>query len=207
MSERHMPGAIYALKKITFRDVIKGALEREEIELTELDGNNQPVKRKVSVAKAMNCYVVFGRAHAHRSGSTSLGDFIEFIGTFEARRISDGAVFQSTRCIFPPIAGDLATEAYMRAKREDESALVDMAFVVGIEPDGRAATGYKFTCMPVQTGEAAADPLEELRSSLAVKFAANLGEATMAKLGLPMPGQAARAIAAPKGGKKEPEPA
>lgn len=198
--------ALHALKKITVRDVMKGEPEKEKLTITVPNAKGDGVETKeVMVAKPADLVVFYGRAINHRTGSTQLGEFVEYIGTFEARRIADGEVFQSTRLIPPPITNDLLGQAYLNAKRADESSAVDFAFVIGVEPDPNGAKGYKYTCKPVSTGSSDVDPLAELRSSLAMNFAETLGLDVMAKIGLPAPGEAAKQLEAPKS--KKPEPA
>lgn len=194
--------ALNALKKITIKDVMKGKPEKETVQLAVMnedgtpavDAKGEPVTRSVQVAKAQDLAVIYGRARTHRTGNTTYGQFVEYIGSFEARRIKDGEIFQSTRIIFPPIAADIADEAYVNAKREDQDAEVDFAFVVGVEPDTKGTEGYKFSCKPIATGANTADPLADLRSSLAVNFAETLGGELMAKLGFALPGEAAKQI-------------
>lgn len=187
--------ALRALKKITFRDVVgKPEKIKHKIQVPTADGMSTEEK-EVWLARPGDLMAVIGKAHNHRSGNTPLGDYMEFVGTFEAYRLSDGEVFQSTRCIFPPIAGDMAEEAYLSAKRNDDSAIVEFGFVVGVEPDHRSAEGYRFTCKPLRAeADRSADPLAELKSSLAASFAQALGAEVTAKLGLPAPGDQAAQI-------------
>lgn len=197
--------ALRALKKITFRDVV-GKPDKVKHKIVVPNASGDGVEEKeVYLAVPGDLMAVFGKAHNHRMGDTPLGQFMEFVGTFEALRIKDGERFQSTRCIFPPIAADMAAEAYLNAKRADDSSVVELAFVVGVEPDHRSAEGYKFTCKPIRTGAESGDPLAELRSSLAGPFMEALGIETVRKLGLPVPGDEAKQIEAPRRGRGEKE--
>lgn len=203
---------IQSVKKITARDVI-GKVEKEDHTVgvmnddgtPVLDANNQPVTRKVKVAVARDLFVVMGVARDHRIGRSQYGDSIVFTGNFEARRLSDGQVFVSTECIFPPIAQDMAISAYERAKALDPSAAVDFAFLIGVAPDARGSEGFKFTCKLTRAATSEADPLAELRSSLALDFAESLGAETMAKIGLMAPGETARQIEGPAKAKAKAE--
>lgn len=187
--------AINALKKLTIKDVIKGKPEKQsiKIQVANEDGTGT-VEKTVNVAVAADLAVFYGRARNHRTGNTAFGPFIEYVGTFEARRIKDGEIFQSTRMIPPPIADDLVGEAYTNAKRLSPDDEVDIAFIVGVEPDTKGQEGYKFTCKPVLMGAAVTDPLAELRLSLATNFAASLPADVMAKLGFGAPGDNALQI-------------
>lgn len=183
--------ALHALKKITVKDVMKGKPEKEAIQVAvmnedgspALDANQAPIMRTVNVAVAQDVCVIYGRAREHRAGTTSYGPFVEYIGTFEAKRLKDGEVFQSTRVIFPPISADLADADYTRIKRANPDAEVEFAYVVGVEPDARGSDGYKWSCKPIATRESVGDPLAEMRSSLALSFAAALGQDMALQLG------------------------
>jgi hypothetical protein len=206
-----------ALKKITAKDVMKGKLDKEtaQVVVTNDDGtpvigaDGQPVTREVSQIKSTDVFAVYGEAHSYDTGETQFGAYTVFIGAFEAVRLKDGEKFQSTRVIFPPIADQIAIDTFRRAKQADEMATVDFAFIVGVDPDNRAATGYKFTCKPINAGAETHDPLARLKSSLAPKFAAALSHYAGAReaLSLPNPEDAetiqgeAKVIEAPKGGK------
>lgn len=179
--------AVSALKKITVKDVMKGKPERHKVTVTVKDADGKDIEQEVSQVKAQDVCVIFGRAHSHETGSTQFGSYTTFIGSFEARRIKDGEIFQSTRIIMPPIADGIALETYMGVKAEDPTAQVDFAFIVGVEHDARGAEGYKFTCKPVQTGANAHDPLAELRVGLSSQFAAALPPGMAAALGLAAP--------------------
>jgi hypothetical protein len=201
--------AVSALKKITVKDVMKGKPDKEDVQVPVLNDDNtpvldkegKPVMRTIKVARAQDVCLIYGRAHSHEIGSTQYGKFVTFIGSFEARRIKDGEIFQSTRIIFPPIADGIAEETFLAAKKEDETAQVNFAFVIGVEPDTRGLEGFKFTCKPIQTGEHAHDPLAELRSSLAMNFAQALPAEVLTRIGLEVPGEAAKLIGSDKGKK------
>lgn len=191
---------IQSLKKITARDVI-GKIEQTDasVPVTNDDGTpvldsaGNPVTRKVKVAVAKDLFVVIGRARDHRVGKSAYGDSYVFVGDFEARRLTDGQVFTSTECIFPPIAQDMAISAYVRAKAVDKDAAVGFGFLIGCVPDARGTEGFKFTCKHQHAAEDVSDPLADLRSSLAMDFAETLGADTMAKIGL-LPGEGAKMI-------------
>lgn len=199
--------ALRAVKKITARDVLGSKMEKTEVQIPVLnddntpvlDSQNNPVMRKTKVAIERDLYVVVGTANGHRIGKSAYGDSMVFTGNFEARRLEDGEIFVSTECIFPPIAADLATSAFLREKAKNEQGSVEFAFIVGVAPDAKGSEGFKFTCKPLRVGEATSDPLAELKSSLAMNFAEALGAETMAKIGYVMPGQTALLVDASTG--------
>lgn len=207
--------ALRAVKKITARDVMGKTLEKVEINVPVLNEDNtpvldkdgEPVMRKAKVVQERDMYAVFGNASGHRVAKSNFGDTMVFVGNFEARRIADGEIFISTECIFPPIAIDLATSAYMREKAKNPDVSVEFAFVIGVTPDASGTEGFKFTCKPIKVGEATSDPLADLKSSLASSFAEALGLDAMASMGLPAPGEKALLIDAQTGEvKDEPKP-
>lgn len=186
--------AINALKKLTIKDIIKGKPEKQSVKVNVVAEDGSVEEKTINVAIACDLAVFYGRARNHRTGNTAFGPFTEYVGTFEARRMKDGEIFQSTRMIPPPIADDLVGEAYANAKRLNPDDEVDVAFIVGVEPDTKGTEGYKFTCKPVKMGGAVTDPLAELRSSLATSFAASLPADVMLKLGFAAPGEGALQI-------------
>lgn len=203
MSEQRNPvGKLYAVKKITVKEVLGGKVEKEDMQISVLndDGSpvlgsdGKPVTRTVKVARERDVCMIYGTAREHRSGMTSFGEFVEYIGTFEAKNLVTFDTYQSTRVIFPPIADDMALNAFMAAKERSPDNIVDMAFIIGVRPDARGTEGFKFTCRPLKLGERQDDPLAALRSSLAMNFAEQLGLEVMEKLGLPAPGSAAAQI-------------
>lgn len=145
-----------AVRKITVREILKG----------------KPQKGEDGKVASQDLALIYGQVHSLESGTSQFGNYQVLIGRFEARRLKDGAVFQSTRAILPQIAEDLAVQTVMEAKAQDPSAFVNLAFVIGAEHDERGTEGYKFTVKPVSTGEQAADPLAELRASMMPALAA-----------------------------------
>lgn len=144
-----------AVRKITVREILKG----------------KPQKGDDGKVAAQDIALIYGQVHSVEGGSSQFGPYSVLVGRFEARRLKDGAVFQSTRAILPQIAEDLAVQTVMDAKREDETAFVNLAFVIGVEHDERGTEGYKFTVKPISTGEQAADPLAELKAAMAPALA------------------------------------
>lgn len=165
-----------AVKKITVKEILKGKPEMDQITVPDpADATKTIVKM---VAKVQDFAVIYGQAHTVDSADSQFGPYSVFIGRFEARRLKDGAVFQSTRLILPQIAEDWALMAFLEAKGQDQTALVDLAFIIGAEPDLRGKEGYKFSVKPVSTGENRADPLETLRLAMAPALMEALSDPT-----------------------------
>jgi hypothetical protein len=187
--------AVHALKKITVRDVMKGKPAKAAVDV-EVDGKKVTVQQVIP----QNVCIIRGSAYDLETGKSDFGTFNRFIGTFEAMRISDGEVFQSTRIIFPPIAADIAFDVYSRAKAEDEGSMVEMAFVVGVEHDARGGEGYRWTCIPLATGEDREDPLKKIREATNAQLADLLGADKAKALGLTGPAATAAIGHDPKTG-------
>lgn len=183
--------AINALKKITAKSVLKTIPKEEKLvpQFDEagaplLDSKDQPILAKKMVAVEQDLFVVAFKVHGHKSGSTQFGDYVEYIGTVQARRLSDGEIFQSTRYIPSPLADDLLWDMYSAAKQEDESAIVEGIFAVGVAPSNRGKDGYAWTVKPLLT--------EQEEKAVTDPFAALFDRAN--KAGITVPG-----LAAPEG--------
>lgn len=164
----NVAGKVEALRKITVKEVMKKKptkiavlVDGTDVQAKDADGN---LKWTVN---AVDLMLIIGRARDHRIGSTQFGDFVEYLGSFEGRRIEDGAVFQSTRLILPPPASDIMFNDYREAKAGDQDAMVDFAIIIGLEPSERGTEGYRFTCKPIADPEQSkTDPLADLRRML-----------------------------------------
>ncbi len=190
------------LKSISSTNILRGAKE------PKLDDAGKPVMgddgKPVMIGFRMNVnrdvYITFGTADKVREGTTGFGDFQEFQGVFEVKRLIDGETFHASKQIFPPPTNDLVWNNYLAAKVQDKDAKVDMAFVIGTEEYNRA-TGqndengnpiierkYRWTCRPLDVGGVAkVDPLANLRAELLKGEAAYLlgGPAPNAALSAP----------------------
>lgn len=166
--------AVHAVKKITTREILKGKPERQSIKVPDPADATKTIDKLVAITQ--DFAVIFGQAHTMEPKSSTYGPYNEFIGRFEARRTKDGEIFQATRLILPAIADDIAANWFMDAKRLDPTAMVNMAFVVGAEPDTRGTEGYKFTIKPVDTGEVKNDPLDALRLAMMPSLAMALAD-------------------------------
>lgn len=150
--------ALNAVRKITLKEILKGKPEKEEVVLDD--------KTKEMRVKEQDVCVVFGQAMTYEKGSTQFGDYVAFVGRFEARRLRDGEVFQSTRLIMPKVAEEMTLVELMDAQREDSTSFLNIAYVLGVEYEARGTEGYKWTVKPVSTGEERADPLDSLRQAI-----------------------------------------
>jgi hypothetical protein len=152
--------------------------------------DGKPVLAKLDLTdKPLQLYVVYGKAKTSKSGTSQYGDYVEYFGAFEARRVADGEVFQAGRVIFPPPTDAVVDNAFNAAKAEDASAEVAFAFVIGSEPFVRGEEAkFRYTCEPVQVGDLPQfDPLADIKAALSAKIPALL----------PPPATASAALEAP----------
>lgn len=178
MAEQQVvPGLIEAVKKVTIKEILKGKPPRETREVPMFDGDGNPVMdgdvqrtTKKEVAIPGDLAVIAFKVHSHKTGRTSFGDYTEYFGVIQARRLTDGKIVQGSRYIPTPIADDLLWNMYSAAKQADEGAVVEGVFVIGVEPDNRSKDGYKWTCKPVLTPEQHAqvvDPFADMFARVA----------------------------------------
>lgn len=202
------------VNRISVADVMRGG-KQQQIEYVEVNGKKQPKKDDAgnfvlrvddkgaplmgSIDKnvAQPLYLVMGKARDSKTGSTQYGDYTEFFGAFEARRLGDGEVFQSGRVIFPPPTDAVVENMFSAAKNADPTAEVGFAFVIGTEEHRHGdEVKFRYTCEPIPLGDQAKqDPLADIKAAISK---AN-------PLLLPAPPSAPSSAEASEG-KSEPEP-
>lgn len=167
------------LRKITVKDVMKGA---PAVRIGDAD-----VSWRDAVSEhgqSADLFAVIGNVRDMAMSKTQFGDFAVFTGQFEARRISDGAVFQSTKIIFPQPTEDIMVNQYTNAKivrdengevkRDDkgqvvtdDNANVDFAVIIGADQHVRGDDkNVRFNCKPIQVTAEQYDPLAAIRERL-----------------------------------------
>lgn len=85
---------------------------------------------------------VMGVVTGVQTGTTSFGDFMKLVGSFEATNLLTGEVFVSGKCILPSVINDLV------AGQVRPDTKFAFAFVIGIEEDDNAI-GYKYNFQPL----------------------------------------------------------
>jgi len=158
------------LNRITVADIIRGA------KALKFDKDGKPVLNEdgtqavggLDKNKSQDLYFVMGKARDVKRGTTQYGDYLEYFGVFEARRVCDGEVFTAGRVIFPEPTGSVVENIFLAAKGDDASAEVSFAFCIGTEEHSHAGeTKFRYTCEPFQIGDMAkTDPLADLRAAL-----------------------------------------
>lgn len=165
----HMPKKIVA-KEIIPRGKLKGgktwipARDKKTNELLN-DGTGE---WKLDDPKPL--YTVFGTASSTKSGDTTYGTWIAFLGQFEAVRAEDGVRFRSNVLILQDPAEGLLLAALQDAKTRDKDASLSFAFNVGLRTSERwsvsgEGNSYEYTVDSVINVERT-DPLAHLRQSL-----------------------------------------
>lgn len=116
--------------------------------------------------KRMELMKVFGVARKAAPGSTAIGDFVRFSGSFRAVNSVTGESFQAGGMILPPIAQDLLAGALEGDGVED----VNFGFSVAVHYDADAIAKYVYEVESLLP-PAQDDPLERLGAALGVSVA------------------------------------
>ena len=120
-------------------------------------------KKVEAPSKATPLYRVYGIARGVRSGESQFGIWTALVGSFEAIRIDDGAVFAGIQCFLPePMNGMIAD----KLRHDSETKEVQFAVEVGIKPSD-VPVGYEYTSKPIVDVEQA-DALAGLREKVAL---------------------------------------
>lgn len=112
---------------------------------------------------------VMGIAEGVETGSSSMGEWVAFEGTFGAT-LPNGEKYRSKKLFLPDVASGLLQDAVDSA----EGGKVEFAFRVGIRrvvkvnaQGEETGAGYEYTCEPLIEADEADDPLAALSSKLA----------------------------------------
>lgn len=184
------------LNRITVADILRGAkvpkLDDKGVAVLK-DG--KPVMEGLDKDVAQDLYLLMGRAKEYKTGTTQYGDYREYFGPMEAKRICDGKVYQAGRVIFPPPTDAVVENQFDAAKSEDKNAEVGFAFIIGVEEHTHAGEKkFRYTCKPISLGDTVQnDPLADIRAAVSAEMPGLL----------PSP-PAAKAIAAPETNKAKP---
>lgn len=122
----------------------------------------QPIK------EARDLYDLFGIAVKTRTGHTDKGDWLQFIGDFEAVNFN-GEIFRAPRCHIPQPFEDMLYTQLMQVQQSDPKASVQFAVRVSVKPPmkGRpSAVGYEYVVTPLVESRDT-NPLALLRESAA----------------------------------------
>lgn len=121
----------------------------------------------------MQLYSIIGICTGIKTGQSQYGDWVGFMGQFEATRFNDGTRFVAPVAFIPEPASSMMLAALNSAtKRAGETGdvSVQFAFIVGAKASDKAA-GFEYTIEPVMQASQN-DALAELRQLIAPKIPA-----------------------------------
>lgn len=168
--------SLQSVTKITHKELMEGKLTRAEVTVGD-EKKLLPIEQDTAIVR--------GVISGHETGETKFGEFVKFIGTFEAIRIQDGEKFFSKTLILPSNASDVLFDSYSSAKKEDPTAELSFVMVLGVKPDFNGAVGYKHTVKLSGAGMEKNDPLAAIRASTDAQLAEILGAEKFAALNSP----------------------
>lgn len=128
----------------------------------------QPLKER------RDLYDLFGVAVKTRTGHTDKGDWLQFIGDFEAVT-PEGEIFRSPRCFIPQPFEDMLYTQLAQVQGSDPKASVQFAVRVSVVPPTKgkpSAVGYEYRVEPLVDARDS-NPLAQLRDA-ATKAGAKL---------------------------------
>lgn len=108
--------------------------------------NAQPGKNSVKEGEAYDIAHLYGRTNKCETISTNYGDSTRFSGAFEGVNLKTQERAKSSRVFMPSVVEDLLAEAVAGL---DEGALLDFAFVIGVEYSEKGSMGYAYTVRPL----------------------------------------------------------
>jgi hypothetical protein len=114
-------------------------------------------------------FAVYGYATGTKTKDTQYGVTTAVTGMFEAVRLSDGAIFQSTVAYIPEPAGSSVAEAVK--SRQSEDSRVEFSIEVSVKASKKSALGYEYVCKPFQNPEER-EQLSAMRAQVAGLLAA-----------------------------------
>jgi hypothetical protein len=119
-------------------------------------GKDTPVAKSNEHNKFL--FRVLGMASGMKTGVSTYGEWVAFMGQFEATVIETGEVFRAGKLFLPPIASNLLQGAV-------NGSPVEFGFDVGVTPAPNSATGYEWTVTPIlEVSES--DPVKLLANKL-----------------------------------------
>lgn len=125
---------------------IKLNLERK-ISPKSIIGNVKALAKKYKNGERVELYTVIGSCTDIKTGTTAHGDYVGFIGSFEAVNLLDNKGYTSKECFIPEPYSSVLHDAVKNeiaesAKNGGEIKTVDFALKILIEIDENQSTGY-----------------------------------------------------------------
>lgn len=121
-------------------------------------GESCSAKKRAELGRkeATDLMSVIGIARRFRTGSTEMGEFLKFVGRFEATNMITGEVSASANLIVPEVMQDLIS-----SQMGDVGNEVQFAAVMGVKPHD-SQIGYEWFARPIIEPET--DALAALRN-------------------------------------------
>jgi hypothetical protein len=124
---------------------------------------------------AQELYKLFGQISRVKTGTTNLGDYIQFKGRFRAVT-KDGEIFDGGAAHIP-VLEDMLFTVLSEAQSAVPKAVVEISVSIGIKPatPGKpSATGYEYEVTNLRDVQEASDPISRLMSEAGIGGAAAL---------------------------------
>lgn len=109
--------------------------------------------------KQTDLFAIYGVATGTKTGSSTFGDWLAFIGDFEGVHMESGEVNRSPVCFLPEPAQGMLEAALLKNENG-----VEFSFIIGVKPNKTSTTGYEYTVKPVVASKQN-DALEKLRTA------------------------------------------
>lgn len=88
---------------------------------------------------------IVGTVGSVKSGESNFGEWLAFIGQFQAVNLKTNEVFRSGKMFLPTVAQDML----LGAVQSVDSSGVEFAFDIGIMRDDEAQVGYQYVVVPL----------------------------------------------------------
>jgi hypothetical protein len=116
--------------------------------------------------KSIELMDVFGFVRKAAPGSSDMGDYVKFKGSFKAVNLETGEVFESGALILPGVASEAIDGAFT-----DETTELKFGFRIGVKyaPENKGAVKYSYFAVPL-SHPAENDPLVMLENQIKAEF-------------------------------------
>lgn len=119
---------------------------------------------------------IVGTAGSTKSGESNFGEWLAFIGQFQAVNLRTNESFRSGKLFLPSVAQDML----LGAMTSVDAAGVEFAFDIGIRRNDSAQVGYEYVVVPL-LDVSESDPCARLMKQLASDVATALPAPTAAE--------------------------
>lgn len=112
---------------------------------------------------------IYGITARARSGSTAMGEYVKFAGTFQATNLLTGEEFESVSCIIPTFLGEAIYSAMTINSEEGKLNTARFAFRFGAHYDKTAIAKYVFdvqSLLPPSSNDEMAQLRAQARAAL-----------------------------------------